>query len=343
MADRIRGKVVAITGAGRGIGLATARALAALGARVSIGDLDADLARQAAAALPGGFGTALDVRSKESYARFLEETRATLGPIDILINNAGIMPMGHFELEDDAITRAQVEINLMGVINGMKLVLPAMKARRQGHIVNVASLAGRVPIPGASVYCATKFAVIGLTESVRQEVREHGIDVTLVLPSRVSTELSSGTGSGGIPTVAPEDVAEAIVAALRERLPEVTAPRFLQPFSRFALVMPRWMDRNVRKFVRDDRILTDMDHGARAGYVKRLDSLKQAAPEKPKPAVAAVEKPAAKSANKAAPEKSKVALATVEKPAPKAAKKPAASAGGKAPAKAAPRKAKKPA
>lgn len=275
MVDRIRGKVVAITGAGRGIGLATARALAARGARVSIGDLDADLARAAAATLPGAFGGALDVRSKESYAAFLEATRSTLGPIDILVNNAGIMPMGHFELEDDGITNAQIDINLRGVIHGMKLVLPAMKARRQGHIINVASIAGRVPIPGASVYCATKFAVIGLTESLRQEVRSHGIDVTLVLPSRVATELSSGTGSGGVPTAQPEEVADAIVAAIDERLPEVTAPRFLQPFTKFALVMPRWLDSRVRKAVRDDRILTDMDHGARAGYARRLEAIRQ--------------------------------------------------------------------
>lgn len=275
MGDRIRGKVVAITGAGRGIGLATARALAARGARVSIGDLDADLAREAAASLPGAHGGALDVRSKASFARFLEETRASLGPVDILINNAGIMPMGRFEQEDDAISDAQIDINLRGVIHGMKLVLPAMKARRQGHIVNVASLAGRVPIPGASVYCATKFAVIGLTESVRQEVRDQGIDVTLVLPSRVSTELSSGTGSGGIPTAAPEDVADAIVAALQERLPEVTAPRYLQPFSHAMQVMPRWLEGPVRKLVKDDRILTSLDHGARAAYEKRLASFKQ--------------------------------------------------------------------
>lgn len=278
MADRLRGKVVAITGAGRGIGLATARALADCGAKVSIGDLDADLARAAAAGLPGAYGGALDVRSKASFARFLEETRASLGPVDILINNAGIMPMGHFELEDDAISDAQIDINLRGVIHGMKLVLPAMKERRQGHIVNVASLAGRVPIPGASVYCATKFAVIGLTESVRQEVRDHGIDVTLVLPSRVSTELSSGTGSGGIPTAAPEDVAAVIVAAIQERLPEVTAPRYLQPFSHALQLLPHWLEGSVRKLVNDDRILTSLDHGARAAYVERLASLKQERP-----------------------------------------------------------------
>jgi NAD(P)-dependent dehydrogenase (short-subunit alcohol dehydrogenase family) len=280
MSDRIRGKVVAITGAGRGIGLATAQALAARGARVSIGDLDAGLARQAAAQLPGAFGGALDVRSKESFARFLEETRASLGPIDILINNAGIMPMGRFESEDDAISDAQIDINLRGVIHGMKLVLPAMRARRQGHIVNVASIAGRIPIPGASVYCATKFAVIGLTESVRQEVRDHGIDVTLVLPSRVSTELSSGTGSGGIPTAAPEEVAAAILYAIENRMPEVTAPRYLQPFTRAVQVLPRWLDGNVRRWVKDDRILTSLDRGARAAYEQRLASLTPAAAPK---------------------------------------------------------------
>lgn len=297
MADRIRGKVVAITGAGRGIGLATAQALAARGARVSIGDLDADLARAAAAALPGAVGLPLDVRRKDSYAAFLEETRASLGPIDILINNAGIMPMGHFELEDDAITDAQIDINLRGVIHGMKLVLPAMKARRQGHIINVASIAGRVPIPGASVYCATKFAVIGLTESVRQEVRNHGIDVTLVLPSRVATELSSGTGSGGVPTALPEEVADAIVAAIDARLPEVTAPRFLQPFTKALQVMPRWLDSNVRKLVKDDRILTEMDHGARAGYEQRLAAIRQSQ-GKPEQAAAAVPAPATPPARK---------------------------------------------
>lgn len=322
MADRIRGKVVAITGAGRGIGLATARALAARGARVSIGDLDAHLAREAAATLPGAHGTALDVRSKESYARFLEETRATLGPIDILINNAGIMPMGHFELEDDAITRAQIDINLLGVINGMKLVLPAMKARRQGHIVNVASLAGRVPIPGASVYCATKFAVIGLTESVRQEVRDHGIDLTLVLPSRVSTELSSGTGSGGIPTASPEEVAAVIVAALDERLPEVTAPRYLRPFSRAFQVLPRWLDDQSRKLVKDDRILTAMDHQARAGYERRLATFKEEqaapAPAAAPAAAAAPAKPAARSRTKPAADASATAKPAAAKAAGKA-------------------------
>jgi NAD(P)-dependent dehydrogenase (short-subunit alcohol dehydrogenase family) len=273
MADRFRGKTVAITGAARGIGLATARALAARGAKVSLGDLDEALAHDAAAGIPGARGFALDVRSRESYARFLEATRAALGPIDILINNAGIMPMGLFEDEDDAITAAQIDINLRGVIHGLKLVLPEMKQRRQGHIVNVASLAGRFPIPGASVYCATKYAVIGLSESLRRELRGSGVGLTVVMPSRVSTELSSGTGSDGIPTVSPEEVALTIVHAIEHDLPEVTAPRYLQPLSKLSQVLPGWVDKSFRKFVKDDRILTGLDREARGAYEKRLASL----------------------------------------------------------------------
>lgn len=273
MAAGFRGKVVAITGAARGIGLATAKALAARGARVSIGDLDETLAREAAAGIPGARASALDVRNRESFARFIAATRAELGPIDILINNAGIMPMGQFEAEDDAITDAQIDINLRGVITGLKLVLPEMKARRRGHIVNVASLAGRVPIPGASVYCATKFAVLGLSESLRQELRGSGVELTVVMPSRVSTELSSGTGSGGIPTASPEEVAETIVYAITHKLPEVTAPRYLRPFTSLLQVLPRWLDAPLRKAVKDDRILTNLDRRARAGYEQRLSAL----------------------------------------------------------------------
>jgi NADP-dependent 3-hydroxy acid dehydrogenase YdfG len=268
----LRGKVIAITGAARGIGLATATALRALGAQVSIGDLDADLAAAAGKSI-GAHSSALDVRNRESFQQFLDSTRKALGPIDVLINNAGIMPMGAFEDESDAISNAQIDINLRGVIHGMKLVLPEMKARRQGHIVNVASLAGCFPIPGASVYCATKFAVVGMTESLRGELRGSGVHLTVVLPSRVSTELSSGTGSGGIPTASPEEVAEAVIHALQHKLTEVTAPQYMRPLPTLFAMTPRWLEERVRKLIKDDRILTSLDRKARAAYEKRLATL----------------------------------------------------------------------
>jgi short-subunit dehydrogenase len=120
--------------------------------------------------------------------------RLKSNPIDILINNAGIMPMGAMVEESQAISDAQIDINLRGVIHGMKAVLPKMQERQTGHIVNVASLAGKYPIPGASIYCATKFAVVGLTASMQQELRNTPIGISAVLPSKVLTELSSERG-----------------------------------------------------------------------------------------------------------------------------------------------------
>jgi NADP-dependent 3-hydroxy acid dehydrogenase YdfG len=269
----LRGAVIAVTGGARGIGLAIARALTARGARVGIGDLDADLAAVAARPL-GAHAAALDVRDRASFEAFLGSTRAALGPVDVLINNAGIMPLGAFVDESDAVTDAQIDVNLRGVILGMKLALPAMLARGSGHIVNVASLAGRVPIPGAAVYCATKFAIVGLTETVREEVRGRGVHFSTVLPSRVSTELSAGTeAGGGIPTATPEDVADAVVDALIHRLPEVTVPRYLAAAPAIYGAAPAWILRGFRKLVRDHRVLTHLDRGARAVIEGRIDAL----------------------------------------------------------------------
>lgn len=271
----LNGAVVAITGAGRGIGLATARALAARGARVSIGDIDPALAQQAAADLGSRhYGGALDVRDRSAFADWLAATRSALGPLDVLINNAGIMPMGPFLDEDDAVSDTQIDINLRGVIHGNKLALPAMLARGRGHIVNVASLAGRFAIPGAAVYCATKYGVVGFTDTLREEYRDSGVSFSTVLPSRVSTELVAGTTAGaGLPTVTPEEVAAAIVEALEQDIADVIVPRFLAPMPALYGLAPRWLLRGVRQLIRDQRILDDLDRGARAGYESRISAL----------------------------------------------------------------------
>ena len=158
----IHGKVVAITGGARGIGKATAEALARKGARVAIGDLDADLAAQTADGLAGeAIGLELDVTKRESFADFLAQVEERLGPLDVIINNAGIMPLGDFVDEDDATAHRMIDINLHGVIYGMKLALPGMLRRNTGHIVNIASQAGKAGFPGGATYCATKHAVVG--------------------------------------------------------------------------------------------------------------------------------------------------------------------------------------
>lgn len=274
--EKLQGAVVAVTGGGRGIGLAIAQALAAVGARVSIGDIDADLAKRAAAEL-NGQGFALDVRDRVSFEGFIQSSEKALGAIDILINNAGIMPAGDFLAETDVTSDTQIDINLRGVIIGCKVVMPSMIQRRRGHIVNVASLAGHIAVPGLAVYCATKFAVMGLTETLREEYRDSGLHFTAVCPSKVTTELASGTDDAGrgIPTASPEDVADAVVEALTKNLTTVTVPRYLDAVPALQGITPSWVLRSARRFFGDRRILEDIDHTARASYTKRINSLEK--------------------------------------------------------------------
>lgn len=273
-AGRLSGTVAAVTGGARGIGLAIARALARQGARVGIGDIDADLARQAAGDI-GAHGTALDVRDPASFRRFLDSVREACGPVDVLVNNAGIMPMGPFLDEEDRISDLQIDINLRGVIHGMKLALPPMLERGAGHIVNIASLAGRFAIPGAAVYTATKYAVVGLTEAAAAEYRGSGVHFTAVLPSKVTTELASGTDRAGkgIPAVTPDEVAAAVLRVLRHPRPQVTVPAYLDGLPTLYAAAPQRLRGLARKLLRDDRILKNLDHEQRAGYEQRIRKL----------------------------------------------------------------------
>ena len=173
-----------MTGGARGIGEATVRALHRAGMRVAIGDLDGDLARELAAQLgDGAVGLDLDVTRRASFAAFLDDAEAALGDLDVLVNNAGIMPLGRFVDEDDETARRMVDINVHGVLLGMKLALPRMIARDRGHVVNLASVAGRYGAPGGATYAATKHAVVGATEAVRGELRHEGSSVAPQLPA----------------------------------------------------------------------------------------------------------------------------------------------------------------
>lgn len=270
----IEGRVVAITGAARGIGQATAKALIQAGARVSIGDVDLALAEETAAGL-GAHACRLDVRDRASFAAYLNDTVETLGPVDVLVNNAGIMPMGPFHEEDPGLADAQIDINLRGVIHGAQLVLPEMLERGSGHIINVASLAGRFAIPGAAIYCATKFAVVGLTESLAAEYRGTGVEFTSIMPSKVRTELASGTEDAGrgIPAVDPEDVAEAIIDSILKPQLFVSVPRYLENVSALYRLLPQGVAQRGRRLLGDDRILKKLDKQAHQAYDRRIQSL----------------------------------------------------------------------
>ena len=186
----------------------------------------------------GALGAALDVTNRDSFAAFLQRVESEIGPIDVLINNAGVMHVGPFLDEDDGWSRRQFDVNVHGVILGCKLALPAMLARRSGHIVNVASAAAKVGVPREAVYAATKHAVLGLSESLRAELRGAGVDLSVVLPGLVRTELAAGTLQGS-KVLAPDDVAQAIVGVIERPRFDVYVPRAYRGLPVVAALLPR--------------------------------------------------------------------------------------------------------
>jgi NAD(P)-dependent dehydrogenase (short-subunit alcohol dehydrogenase family) len=267
----LHGKVVAITGGARGIGRATATQLVRAGARVAIGDLDIELARATADELGDSVSAyELDVTSRESVARFLDAVEADVGPLDVMINNAGIMPLGAFLDESDSSAERQLDINVHGVIFGMKEALPRMLARGHGHVVNLASVAGKGGFPHAATYCATKHAVIGLSEAVRQELRDTEIELTCVLPALVNTELGSGVEAGrAVKKLEPEEVAAAILDALRVPKVEVFVPASTGTISKVMALLPRRGREAIAHWLKADQILVQRDSGQRAAYEER--------------------------------------------------------------------------
>jgi NADP-dependent 3-hydroxy acid dehydrogenase YdfG len=267
----LAGKVVAITGGARGIGRATAAALIAQGARISIGDIDEPLVAKTAQELGSGtVGLGLDVTDRASFENFVKETESQLGPLDVLINNAGIMPLGPFVTETDATAARMVDINLHGVIFGSKIALDRFLPRGRGHLVNVASVAGKAGFPGGATYCATKHAVVGLSEAIRAEVRQTDIDVSIVMPVVVNTELGSGLQkSRGVKVVEPEDVANAIVEALQTGRTDVFVPKSVKGLFRFMYVVPRSVADFITKVLKGDQVLVNPDHLLRSAYEQR--------------------------------------------------------------------------
>ncbi|MCG3749136.1 SDR family NAD(P)-dependent oxidoreductase [Amycolatopsis sp. Poz14] len=264
------GASVAITGGGAGIGRAVAKLFASKGARVAIGDLN-QAAAEETAELVGGTAHHLDVADRDSFASFAAAAEKAHGPLHVLVNNAGLMPNGGFLELADATDRLQIDVNLGGVLNGMKLVLPGMVERGFGHVVNVASLAGKFPVKGLAVYNATKFAVVGLTAATRLEFAAAGVSLTAVLPSAVDTALASGLDMRPIPKVQPEDVARAVVDSVHNRRAEIAVPGYVGLLAAAAGVTPEPVLNRIRRLVRDDRAL-HADHPERSAYRANLEA-----------------------------------------------------------------------
>jgi len=237
MANNIAGKVVVVTGASSGLGEATARHLSAEGACVALGARRVDRLQSLAGELTRGGGQALavatDVTRVDQVKALVDAAVQAYGRIDVMINNAGLMPQSLLErLKIDEWDR-MVDVNIKGVLYGIAAALPHMKAQKSGHVISVSSVAGHKVRPGGTVYSATKHAVRVISEGLRQEVKPYNIRTTVISPGAVDTEL-------------PDAITEPDVAvAMRKFYDEVAIPA--DSFARavvFAMSQPEDVDVN---------------------------------------------------------------------------------------------------
>jgi NADP-dependent 3-hydroxy acid dehydrogenase YdfG len=191
--NNIEGKVIVITGASSGLGEATARLLSAQGAAVALGARRADRIESLAAEIRemGGKAIAIatDVTKRLQVQKLVDTAVQEWGRVDVILNNAGIMPLSPLERLNVDEWDQMIDVNLKGVLWGIAAVLPHMKEQKSGHIINVSSVAGHVLFGGSAVYSATKFGVRALSEGLRQEVKPYNIRTTIISPGAVKTEL----------------------------------------------------------------------------------------------------------------------------------------------------------
>jgi NADP-dependent 3-hydroxy acid dehydrogenase YdfG len=269
--ERFAGRTVAITGAARGIGRAIATALADRGMRVAIGDIDHAVAQETALAIAGMVRAyPLDVTDEASFATFLDDAERDLGPLDVLVNNAGIMPAGAFLDESPESTRRQWEINMGGVVNGCRLILPRFVERGHGHVINTSSVAGRAGYAGIATYSGTKFYVYGFSEALRTELKGTGVDLSVVMPGFVATELTAGIGEARFfKRITPEEVAAGVVGAVERPRFDVFVPKVLGPMGVLTSMLPRGARDAMLRWARADRLALEADATQRAAYELR--------------------------------------------------------------------------
>ncbi len=261
----------AVTGGGHGIGRAIALHLSRAGARVAIGDRDVAAAEAVAEQIgSGAFAADLDVADPERFASFIDAAEQRHGPLRVMVNNAGVDWVGPFHQEPDGVSQREIAVNLFGTILGSKLALASMLPRRTGHLVNIASGVGRVPLPGSATYAATKHGIVGLTESLRLEYRDSGVAFSVVQPAQVQTAMIEGQARPrALPVVTPDDVAAAVLDALRRRRFEVWVPRSQGISAGFGAMLPRPVREMLLRLLGVTRIAGDTDLHARQDYHRR--------------------------------------------------------------------------
>ncbi|PZN94492.1 MAG: oxidoreductase [Hyphomicrobiales bacterium] len=223
----LEGKVVAITGASSGIGEATARLLAARGAQVVIGARRGDLLTALAGEIAAAGGTVhqrvVDVTHARDVEDFLGFAQAAFGRLDVVVNNAGLMPLSRLDAGKIDEWDRMIDVNIRGVLHGIKAGLPIMKRQGSGQFVNISSIGGHQVYPTAAVYCATKFAVLAISEGLRQE--HDDIRVTVISPGVTRSELASTITDPGAQAamaafrqiaIEPEAIARAIAFSIEQ-------------------------------------------------------------------------------------------------------------------------------
>ena len=251
---QLKGAVAVVTGASSGIGEAVAVGLAQRGAKVVLAARRKDRLDKLADRIQRAGGIALaircDVTDREQLASLPTVVKEAFGPCDVLVNNAGVPGGGTFANLSYQQIEDIVEVNVLGVMYGTRAFLPGMLKRHHGHIVNVASLAGRFATPGAAVYGASKHAVVAFSESLFYEVEDQGVLVTAVNPGFVKTEGFPLVGMDPRMILTMDKVAGAVVRVVRDDIaPELSVPRYISPLQAFRVLTPplyRWGMRKGR-------------------------------------------------------------------------------------------------
>jgi NAD(P)-dependent dehydrogenase (short-subunit alcohol dehydrogenase family) len=231
--DDLSGKVALVTGAASGMGLSIAKTFAAAGMKIALVDIDArTLAAAARTVREYGVDVAtaeMDVSDRSAWATHADRLEAELGPVQLLVNNAGVSTLGiPFDATSPELWDRVIQINLTGVYNGIHCFLDRIRATGEGHIVNTGSIGGLLGTPGLVVYCASKFAVVGLSEALRAELVGDGIGVSVLCPAGVRTHLGETSSAilglaaptrmpgDGLPEgIDPADVGPRVLAAVR--------------------------------------------------------------------------------------------------------------------------------
>ncbi|MCA0964960.1 SDR family oxidoreductase [Salipiger bermudensis] len=202
MTDNITGKVVIITGASSGMGEATARDLAAKGAKVALGARRTDrldaLVNEIKAAGGEAIAVATDVTKLEDVQNLVDTAKETFGTVDVIFNNAGLMPLSPLDSLRIDEWNQMIDVNMKGTLYGIAAVLPIFKEQESGQVINVSSVYGHKTVATGAVYCATKHAVRSLSEGLRQEVKDYNVRVTVISPGAVNTELTQHITEEGL-------------------------------------------------------------------------------------------------------------------------------------------------